>query len=130
MWNKNERKGNIDQAKGTVKPAVGDLKGNQKVKAAGTIGATAGKAHGDPDEDAFEDQPYGSALGIIDSDPQAALPWAPKDHSGNPKGIDVRTPATGFGDLHRSLSTTDMGGAGDANEVVSTNTSTDRKSDD
>ena len=49
----------------------------------------------------FDAQPYGSMLGIIDSDPNVKLPQVAKDRGGNPRGIDVRPyPATGFGDLH------------------------------
>ena len=44
MWNKNERDGKIDQAKGTVKQAVGDLTGNDKLKAEGQVDETVGKA--------------------------------------------------------------------------------------
>jgi uncharacterized protein YjbJ (UPF0337 family) len=43
MWNKNEREGNLDQAKGRVKQAVGDLTGNDKLKAEGKIDETMGK---------------------------------------------------------------------------------------
>ncbi len=44
MWNKNERDGNVDQAKGKVKQAVGDLVGNDKLKAEGKVDETVGKA--------------------------------------------------------------------------------------
>jgi uncharacterized protein YjbJ (UPF0337 family) len=44
MWNKNERNGNLDQAKGKVKKAVGDLIGNDKLRAEGEIDETVGKA--------------------------------------------------------------------------------------
>ena len=44
MWNKNERDGKTDQAKGKVKQAVGDLTGNDKLKAEGKIDETVGKA--------------------------------------------------------------------------------------
>jgi uncharacterized protein YjbJ (UPF0337 family) len=44
MWNKNERAGNVDQAKGKVKQAVGDLTGNDKLKAEGKVDETVGKA--------------------------------------------------------------------------------------
>ena len=44
MWNKNERDGNADQAKGKVKQAVGDLAGNDKLKAEGKVDETVGKA--------------------------------------------------------------------------------------
>ena len=44
MWNKNERDGKIDQAKGKVKQAVGDLTGNDKLKAEGKVDETFGDA--------------------------------------------------------------------------------------
>ena len=44
MWNKNERDGNADQAKGKVKQAVGDLTGNDKLRAEGKVDETIGKA--------------------------------------------------------------------------------------
>jgi uncharacterized protein YjbJ (UPF0337 family) len=44
MWNKNERDGKIDQAKGKVKQAVGDLTGNDKLRAEGKVDETVGKA--------------------------------------------------------------------------------------
>ena len=44
MWNKNERDGNADQAKGKVKQAVGDLTGNDKLRAEGKVDETTGKA--------------------------------------------------------------------------------------
>ena len=44
MWNKNERDGNVDQAKGKVKQAAGDLVGNDKLKAEGQVDETVGKA--------------------------------------------------------------------------------------
>jgi uncharacterized protein YjbJ (UPF0337 family) len=43
MWNKNERKGTVDQAKGRVKQAVGSLTGNDDLKAEGQVDETAGK---------------------------------------------------------------------------------------
>ena len=44
MWNKNERDGKIDQAKGKGKQAVGDLTGNDKLKAEGQVDETVGDA--------------------------------------------------------------------------------------
>jgi uncharacterized protein YjbJ (UPF0337 family) len=44
MWNKNEREGKADQVKGRVKQAVGDLSGNDKLKADGKVDETVGKA--------------------------------------------------------------------------------------
>ncbi len=43
MWNKNEREGNLDQAKGRVKQAGGDLTGNDKLKNEGKVDETTGK---------------------------------------------------------------------------------------
>jgi uncharacterized protein YjbJ (UPF0337 family) len=42
MWNKNERDGKIDRNKGKVKQAVGDLTGNDKLKADGKVDETVG----------------------------------------------------------------------------------------
>jgi uncharacterized protein YjbJ (UPF0337 family) len=44
MWNKNERDGNVDQAKGKVKQAVGNIVGNDKLKAEGEVDEAVGKA--------------------------------------------------------------------------------------
>jgi uncharacterized protein YjbJ (UPF0337 family) len=44
MWNKNERDGKIDQAKGKVKQAVGDVTGNERLKAEGHVDETVGRA--------------------------------------------------------------------------------------
>jgi len=43
MWNKNERDGKVDQAKGRVKQAVGDLTGDEKMKAEGQMDEAGGK---------------------------------------------------------------------------------------
>jgi uncharacterized protein YjbJ (UPF0337 family) len=43
MWNKNERDGKVDQAKGKVKQAVGTLTGDDKLKSEGQADETAGK---------------------------------------------------------------------------------------
>ena len=43
MWNKHERDGKIDQAKGRVKQAVGDLTGSEKMKAEGEMDEAGGK---------------------------------------------------------------------------------------
>jgi hypothetical protein len=61
------------------------------------------------------DQPYGSILGIIDSDPEARLPRVAKDTGGNPRGIEVRLRATGTRHLHQGTGfvSTDMGAGGD-----------------
>ena len=44
MWNKNERDGNVDQAKGKIKQAVGDLTGNGKLRDEGKVDEAVGKA--------------------------------------------------------------------------------------
>jgi uncharacterized protein YjbJ (UPF0337 family) len=43
MWNKNETEGKTDQAKGKVKQAVGDLTGNDRLKAEGKVDVAVGK---------------------------------------------------------------------------------------
>jgi len=43
MWNKNERDGKIDQAKGRVKQAVGDLTANEDLKAEGQVEEAGGQ---------------------------------------------------------------------------------------
>jgi len=43
MWNKNERDGKIDQAKGRIKQAVGDLTANEDLKAEGRVDEAGGK---------------------------------------------------------------------------------------
>ena len=42
MWNKTERAGKADQAKGKVKQVVGTLTGNDKLKAEGQVDETVG----------------------------------------------------------------------------------------
>ncbi len=44
MWNKNERDGKVDEAKGKIKQAVGDLTGNDDLKAEGQVDEAVGKA--------------------------------------------------------------------------------------
>ena len=43
MWNKTERNGKVDQAKGKVKQAVGALTRNDDLKAKGQVDETVGK---------------------------------------------------------------------------------------
>jgi uncharacterized protein YjbJ (UPF0337 family) len=43
MWNKNERQGKVDQAKGKVKQAVGTLTRNDELTAEGQTDETVGK---------------------------------------------------------------------------------------
>jgi uncharacterized protein YjbJ (UPF0337 family) len=44
MWNKTERNGNVDEAKGKIKQAAGTLTGNSKLKAEGRVDQAVGKA--------------------------------------------------------------------------------------
>jgi uncharacterized protein YjbJ (UPF0337 family) len=46
MWNKNERDGKVDQAKGKAKQAVGDLTGNDRLRSEGKVDEAVGKAKG------------------------------------------------------------------------------------
>lgn len=43
MWNKNERDGKVDQVKGRVKQAVGDLTNDKNLKAEGQRDEASGK---------------------------------------------------------------------------------------
>lgn len=43
MWNKDERNGKIDQAKGKIKQAVGGLTNDEDLKAEGRVDETSGK---------------------------------------------------------------------------------------
>jgi uncharacterized protein YjbJ (UPF0337 family) len=43
MWNRNERQGTVDQAKGRIKQAVGALTGDDDLKAEGHVDETVGK---------------------------------------------------------------------------------------
>lgn len=43
MWNKNERQGTADQAKGKIKQAVGTLTRSDDLTAEGRVDETAGK---------------------------------------------------------------------------------------
>jgi uncharacterized protein YjbJ (UPF0337 family) len=43
MWNKTERNGKADQAKGKVKQLVGTLTGNDELNAEGHVDETVGK---------------------------------------------------------------------------------------
>jgi len=42
MWNKNERNGKVDQAKGKIKQVVGTLTGNEELEAEGRVDETVG----------------------------------------------------------------------------------------
>ena len=43
MWNKNERQGKVDQAKGRVEQAVGTLTRDDRLKAEGQVDEAVGK---------------------------------------------------------------------------------------
>jgi uncharacterized protein YjbJ (UPF0337 family) len=43
MWNKNERKGKVDQATGKAKQAIGTLTGDDRLKAEGQVDEAVGK---------------------------------------------------------------------------------------
>lgn len=43
MWNTNERRGKVDQAKGRIKQAIGALTGDEPLKAEGQVDETVGK---------------------------------------------------------------------------------------
>jgi uncharacterized protein YjbJ (UPF0337 family) len=43
MWNKNERKGAVDQAKGKAKQAIGTLTADDDLKAEGQVDESIGK---------------------------------------------------------------------------------------
>jgi hypothetical protein len=61
----------------------------------------------------------GDILGISDADPQVGIDAPVTRGSGHPKGIDVREPASGIGDVHRGSGATgiDMGGAGEGTDI-------------
>ena len=63
----------------------------------------------------------GDVLGISDTPVDVEIPRATQDRGGHPQGIDVRTPATGIGDLHRGSGATgiDMGYAGEGTQITS-----------
>jgi len=61
----------------------------------------------------------GDVLGISETPPEVEIPRATEDRGGNPAGIDVRTPATGSGELKQSSGATsiDMGAGGTGTTV-------------
>ena len=65
MLNKNERAGKIDQAKGKVKQAVGDLTGNDKLKTEGKVDETVGDATARLQR--FADALKGGEVGTVDT---------------------------------------------------------------
>ena len=63
----------------------------------------------------------GDILGLSDAPPDVEIPRATTDRGGNPQGIEVGQPATGFGDVRRSSGATgiDMGHGGQGTQVSS-----------
>jgi hypothetical protein len=61
----------------------------------------------------------GDVLGLSDASPAVEIPRATDDRSGNPAGIEVRSPATGTGDLKQTTGATgvQMGAAGSGTDV-------------
>jgi hypothetical protein len=57
-------------------------------------------------KNAPEPERLGDVLGLSDASPAVESPRATDDRGGNPAGIDVREPATGFGDLTRGKGAT------------------------
>jgi hypothetical protein len=55
----------------------------------------------DAQEQAEVEEPSrpGDVLGLSDAPPEVEIPRATTDRGGNPAGIEVRTPASGIGDL-------------------------------
>jgi hypothetical protein len=61
-----------------------------------------------------EPERQGDVLGLSDASPAVEIPRATDDRSGNPAGIEVRSPATGAGELRQTKGATgvQMGAAG------------------
>jgi len=61
----------------------------------------------------------GDVIGISDADPNVDIAKPMRHGSGHPKGIDVREPASGMGDVHRGSGATgiDMGGGGEGTDI-------------
>jgi hypothetical protein len=76
----------------------------------------------DTERDAAEEQEpsrTGDVLGLSDAPPEVEIPRATEDRSGHPAGIEVRTPASGTGDLRRGKGATgmEMGAGGSGTDV-------------
>src|SRR5688572_6278123 len=71
-----------------------------------------------PSERSTATSRQGDILGISDVTPGGEIPRAPDD-GGHPTGIDVRQPATGFGDVPQSKGATgiDIGAAGEGTDI-------------
>jgi|SRR5688572_1285012 hypothetical protein len=66
-----------------------------------------------------EPERQGDVLGLSDASPAVEIPRATDDRSGNPAGIEVRSPATGTGDRKQTKGATgiQMGAAGSGTDV-------------
>jgi len=67
------------------------------------------------DAEDYEPARHGDVLGLTDADPNVEIPRATNDRGGNPKGIEVGSPATGveeWGNTERGAVGVDLGGAG------------------
>lgn len=65
-----------------------------------------------------DEEPFGSVLGIIDSDPNKKLPKAAKDRGGHPSGIEVDVDR-GTGDLPATAGySSDFGAGGQDHDAV------------
>jgi hypothetical protein len=66
-----------------------------------------------------EPERQGDVLGLSDASPAVEIPRATDDRSGNPAGIEVRSPATGTGDLKQTKGATgiQMGAAGSGTDI-------------
>jgi hypothetical protein len=69
-------------------------------------------------EETEKDQPFGSVLGVIDSDPTKKLPRVAKDKGGHPSGIEVDVDR-GTGDLPATAGfSSDFGAGGQDHDAV------------
>ena len=71
------------------------------------------------DETQPDEEPYGSVLGIIDSDPSKKLPRVAKDTGGHPKGIELDSHDTGLEELPPTAGySSDFGAGGQTHEPL------------
>jgi hypothetical protein len=69
----------------------------------------------EPEETPAQPERLGDVLGLSDASPEVEIPQATADHSGNPAGIEVRTPTTGTSELKRGKGATGIQmGAGES----------------
>jgi hypothetical protein len=66
-----------------------------------------------------EPERQGDVLGLSDASPAVEIPRATDDRSGNPAGIEVRTPTSGTSELQQTKGATgvQMGAAGSGTDV-------------